>query len=95
MSLAHHQIGSSYDFFDTDVDDQTISRISKPAKPEIRVVQTSKETQSDNSFWEMFGMGMVRTGVAILSVPDPLPFIDEVVGIGLVAVGATIIYLEQ
>jgi len=95
MSLRIHQIKSSYGFFEPDVDDETSRRISKPAKPEIRVVKSETTTQEKDSLWQKIGMGMVRTGVAILSVPDPLPFIDEGIGIGLVAGGATILYLEQ
>lgn len=34
------------------------------------------------------GQAMVRTGVAILMVPDPLPLVDEVVGGALVVGGA-------
>jgi len=32
----------------------------------------------------MIGSAMIRTGVAILMVPDPIPVIDEVVGAGLI-----------
>ena len=63
--------------------------------PELRSVRTSgfsSETDGDKSnIWRMVGSGMVRTGVAILLVPDPIPLVDEIVGVGLIAVGSTII----
>ena len=37
---------------------------------------------------QLVGQAMVRTGVAILMVPDPLPLIDEVVAGALVAGGS-------
>ncbi len=39
---------------------------------------------------QVVGQAMVRTGIAILMVPDPLPLIDEVVAGVLVAGGAAI-----
>ncbi len=36
----------------------------------------------------MLGSAMIRTGIAILIVPDPIPLIDEVVGAGLIYGGA-------
>ena len=36
----------------------------------------------------MLGSAMIRTGIAILMVPDPIPLIDEVVGAGLIYGGA-------
>ena len=42
---------------------------------------------------ETIGQVMVRAGVAILTVPDPLPVVDEVVGVVLVVGGtATLAY---
>jgi hypothetical protein len=40
---------------------------------------------------QSFGTGMVRTGLAILAVPDPLPFIDEAIGAVLVVGGSLLI----
>jgi len=37
------------------------------------------------------GQGMVRLGMTILLVPDPIPLVDEAVGLGLILVGGTIL----
>lgn len=42
----------------------------------------------DPSAQQLVGQAMVRTGAAILMVPDPLPLVDEVVGGALVVGGA-------
>jgi hypothetical protein len=41
---------------------------------------------------QMVGQAMVRTGAAILMVPDPLPLVDEVVGGALVVGGAVLTF---
>lgn len=51
---------------------------------------TSKQI-IQNPYRRMIGSAMIRTGVAILMVPDPLPIIDEVGGAALVYGG---IYLH-
>lgn len=33
---------------------------------------------------------LIRTGGAILAVPDPIPVVDEAIGVGLVGIGAGI-----
>ena len=44
---------------------------------------------------KLIGQGMIRTGVAILMVPDPLPFVDEIVGGILIGGGAVLIYASE
>jgi hypothetical protein len=44
---------------------------------------------------KMIGTGMIRTGVAILMVPDPLPLVDEIVAVALIGGGATLVYLSE
>ena len=39
---------------------------------------------------KLVGQAMVRTGAAILIVPDPLPLVDELVGGALVVGGAVL-----
>ena len=43
----------------------------------------------------MIGQGMIRTGVAILMVPDPLPFVDEIAAGILIGGGAVLIYASE
>ena len=95
MSLRNHQIESAYDSFEAGVDDEVSRRVSTPAKPEIRVRQIQTESEGSSTPMRMLGQAMIRTGIAILAVPDPVPLIDEVVGVALVGGGATILYLEQ
>jgi len=40
----------------------------------------------------MVGAAMVRTGVAILMVPDPVPFVDELVGAAFIGIGGALLY---
>lgn len=98
MSLRHHQIECAVIAFDVEQDDQVIGRISMPARPALTMTKTETDIPKISkrvSMRERVGFGMVRTGVAVLSIPDPLPFIDEGIGIGLVAGGAALIYTEQ
>lgn len=95
MSLREHQIQSAIVAFDVEQDDQVIGRISKASQMPMPVAKTMNSNDESMFPLEQFGFGMVRTGVAILSVPDLLPIVDEAVGIGLVAGGAALIYSQQ
>ena len=44
---------------------------------------------------KLVGGGMIRAGVAILMVPDPLPLVDEIIAVSLIAGGATLVYLAE
>jgi hypothetical protein len=48
----------------------------------------------DVNYRRAVGTAMVRAGVTILLVPDPIPVVDEVVGFGLVIGGSIIIALS-
>jgi hypothetical protein len=43
----------------------------------------------------IFGGGMIRAGIAILWVPDPIPFVDEVVGASLIGVGTGLVMYSE
>ncbi len=43
----------------------------------------------------IMGQAAVRTGVAILLMPDPLPLIDELVGVTLIAGGMGAVYYSR
>jgi len=58
----------------------------------ITHVNKYEPKQKDNTMGKMLARGAVRAGVAILSVPDPLPFVDEAVGVVLVGAGAAYLY---
>ena len=42
---------------------------------------------------QMIGRGMAGAGASILLVPDPIPFVDEVIGAGMIVVGSAMFYL--
>jgi hypothetical protein len=94
MSLRHHQIECAIIAFDIDQDEQVIGRISKPTQLAMPVTKTENDSHEDSIIWKV-GYGSVKLGTIILSIPDPLPFIDESVGIGLVAGGAAMMYSQQ
>jgi hypothetical protein len=71
---------------------QTIQEFMVPELRSLRSEKTSSEDYDDTStVGRMVGANMVRAGVAILLVPDPVPLVDELVGAGLIAIGSTII----
>ncbi len=43
----------------------------------------------------MLGQAAIRTGVFILRVPDPLPLVDELVAVTLIAGGAAAVYYSR
>ena len=59
--------------------------------------QTSSvaSVSDDDPFRSILGQGMIRTGVAILMVPDPVPFADEIVGAALIGVGAALVWSAE
>jgi len=66
--------------------------VGEEARPSSRTARKSDSNQIiKNPYRRMIGSVMIRTGVAILMVPDPLPIIDEVGGAALVYGG---IYLH-
>lgn len=96
MSLREHQIRSRrHGFTDDEHEEGTRSR-SKPAKPAMRVTTKKVEyNEPKDDMRRLIGQAAVRTGIAILAVPDPLPFVDEVAGITLVAGGTYLIATSE
>ena len=71
---------------------QTIQELMVPELRSLSAEETSSDDYDDTStVGRMVGANMVRAGVTILLVPDPIPLVDEIVGVGLIAVGSTII----
>jgi len=44
---------------------------------------------------KLVGGGMIRAGVAILMVPDPLPLVDEIAAVVLIGAGAALVYYGE
>ena len=93
-TMREHQVRSAVIAFDVEQDEQVIGRISKPTQLAMPVTKTESDSHEDSMIWKV-GYGSVKLGTMILSIPDPLPFIDETVGIGLVAGGAAMMYSQQ
>ena len=68
------------------------SVVSRPAGSLGKITHTNKHVQKENTMGKMLARGSIRAGVAILSVPDPLPFVDELAGVVLIGVGAGYLY---
>lgn len=94
MSLRDHQIKSAIIAFDVDQDEQVIGRISMPTQLAMPVTKVEDENHEDSMIWKI-GRGLTTAGTVLLSIPDPLPGIDEMVGVGLVAGGAALMYSQQ
>jgi hypothetical protein len=89
--MREHQIRNrSGGFYPEEHDEGTRSR-SKAAEPPMRVTTTEELEQASDGMRRMVGQAAVRTGIAILAVPDPIPIIDEVAGITLVVGGTYLI----
>ena len=94
MSLREHQIESSFSRFIEEDDEQVIGRISKTPEASMPVTKRSLQQQDDN-IRMMVGQAAARTGAAILLVPDPLPLVDEAVGLALLAGGVYLVESER
>lgn len=88
MSLRNHQIESSRNRFD-DVRDDLRRQQSQPVRPVLtsKPGEESVQERIDKGLAGMLGQAMIRSGFAILAVPDPLPFVDELVGMSLIGGG--------
>ena len=95
MSMREHQIESSLSRFIEEGDEHATDRVSKPAKPVKKEPKRYEMQQRDDGLRKVIGQAAVRTGIAILAVPDPLPFVDEVAGITLVAGGTYLIATSE
>lgn len=58
-------------------------------------VLAGKSNSERKDLARMFGGGMIRAGIAILWVPDPIPLVDEVVGAALIGAGSGLIMYSE
>jgi len=72
----------------------TVAQVQGQRKPKVAGGRKGEQTES-KAFAKMIGSGMIRAGVAILLVPDPLPFVDEIVGGLLIGGGAVMVYYAE
>ena len=57
-------------------------------------------TSVDDRHWGkqfagMLGTGMVRVGIGVLLIPDPLPLADEIIAAAMVGVGSGLIMISK
>ena len=57
--------------------------------------KTSSSVEDSDPFVSILGQGMIRTGIAILMVPDPVPFVDEIFAAALIGVGAGLVVYSE
>jgi len=69
-------------------DETSLMSITSPAL-------AGKSNSERKDLARMFGGGMIRAGIAILWVPDPIPFVDEVVGAALIGAGTGLIMYSE
>ena len=81
------------------------TRLTEGATPRNQSVAGGRKgdhtsTSVDDRHWGkqfagMLGTGMVRVGVAVLFIPDPLPLADELVAAAMVGVGSGLIMISK
>ena len=76
---------------------RTAARSQASSMPQTSSVSSSKASGDDEykDMARMFGGGMIRAGIAILWVPDPIPFVDEVIGAALIGAGTGLIMYSE
>ena len=93
ITMRQHKVMSAM-FLELEDDYDTIGMISKTSKTSMPSGTAVTESHEDSMVWKV-GYGAVKLGTFILSVPDPIPMVDESVGIGLVAGGAALMYSQE
>ena len=74
----------------------TVAQVQAQRNGKVAGGRKGDHTSVSKQTAKMIGSGMIRAGIAILVVPDPLPIVDEVVGIVLIAGGAGLVaYAEK
>ncbi len=76
---------------------RTSARSQVSSIPQTSSVSSSKPSGNDEykDMAGIFGGGMIRAGIAILWVPDPLPFVDEVIGAALIGAGTGLVMYSE
>ena len=75
---------------------RTSARSQASSMPQTSSSSSSKNIFNDKKMMARFlGAGMVRTGVTVLMVPDPLPFVDEVIAAALIGAGTGLVMYSE
>ena len=68
-----------------------VAQVQAQRKQKVAGGRKGDRTSMRKESAKFIGGGMVRAGVAILMVPDPLPLVDEIAGIVLITGGAGLV----
>jgi hypothetical protein len=74
---------------------RAVAQVQAQRKQKVAGGRKGEQPNVSDPMMKMIGTGMIRTGVAILMVPDPLPLVDEIVAVALIGGGATLVYLSE
>lgn len=72
-----------------------VAQVQGQRKQKVAGGRKADRTSIRKESAKIVGGGMIRAGVAILMVPDPLPLVDEIAGIALIAGGAGLVYYSE
>ena len=73
----------------------TVAQVQGQRKQKVAGGRKGDRTSIRKEGAKLVGGGMIRAGVAILMVPDPLPFVDEIAAVALIAGGAGLVYYSE
>jgi hypothetical protein len=72
-----------------------VAQVQGQRKQKVAGGRKGDRTSMRKESAKLIGGGMIRAGVAILMVPDPLPVVDEIAGLALIAGGAGLVYYSE
>jgi len=75
--------------------DLPVAQVQAQRKQKVAGGRKADRTSIRKESAKLIGGGMIRAGVAILMVPDPLPLVDEIAGLALIAGGAGLVYYGE
>jgi len=72
-----------------------VAQVQGQRKPKGAGGRKGEQTSISKEGASLVGGGMIRAGTAILMVPDPLPLVDEIAAVVLIAGGAALVYYGE
>jgi len=72
-----------------------VAQVQGQRKQKVAGGRKGEQTSVRKEGASLVGGGMIRAGVAILMVPDPLPLVDEIAAVVLIAGGAALVYYGE
>jgi hypothetical protein len=72
-----------------------VAQVQGQRKQKVAGGRKGDRTSERKQAAKVIGGAAIRAGVAILMVPDPLPLVDEIAGLVLIAGGAGLVYYSE